>query len=129
MRAPGGAPVRSYLLVRRAGSVWGVADAVVEGRTGEGPFRVRAGGEILSADEILAVVEGLRVVPAGSALARWWPESAAGLAVHGGQPLVVIDRERPPRALRTDGETPPARPERAKPKGRTKRAEKERTRE
>lgn len=107
--------MRSYLLVRRAGSVWGVADAVVEGRTGDGGFRIRAGGEDLAVDEILAVVEGLRIQPPGVALARWWPERAAGLAVHGGRPLVVIDVRRPPRALLhvdpgTEGGEAPGRP-------------------
>lgn len=127
MTAADEAPARSYLLVRRAGSLWGLADAVVEGRNGEGAYRIRAGGEPLSADEILTVVEGLRIVPPGSILARWWPEPLAGLAVHGGQPLVVIDRERPPRALRSVQEAPPPRP--AKAKGRTRKAEKGRPRE
>lgn len=131
--APGHGAARSYLIVRRAGSVWGVADAVVEGRTGEGGFCIRAGGEALAADEILAVVERLRVLPLGASLARWWPEVAAGLAVHGGRPLVVIDPLRPPRALlRPDrrgesGESPGGRPAEAKAKGKPRKAGKGRS--
>jgi hypothetical protein len=134
MKVAAGDTARSYLLVRRGGSLWGVADAMVEGRTEEGAFRILAGSEALRADEILAVVERLRIVPAGATLVRWWPERVAGLAVHCGQPLVVIDRERPPRALRASpGETPapPEATEKAgKPataKTRARRGEKERT--
>jgi hypothetical protein len=100
---------RGYLLLRRAGGVWGIANEAVDGLSREGAgYRIAVGAETPAADEILAdeivgVVETLRVVPAAPALARFWPEAAAGMAVHGGIPLVVVDPRRLPAALRRDG--------------------------
>ena len=90
-----------YLLVRRAGGVWGIANEAVSGlaRNGKG-YRLTVGGEVLAADEILGVVTGLRVLPPAPALRRFWPESPAGTAVHGGMPVVVVDPLRVPAALR-----------------------------
>ena len=85
-----------FLLLRRAGGVWGIANAAVSGLA-----RRTVGGEVVvAADEILGVVTGLRVIPAAPALRRFWPETAAGMAVHGGLPLVVVDPLRVPAALR-----------------------------
>ena len=89
----------SYLLVRRGGSVWGLAGAVVEGRSGAG-YRIRSRGADLVADEILDVVERLTIRPPGAALRRFGPEGIAGLAVHGLLPVLVVDPMRPPAALR-----------------------------
>jgi hypothetical protein len=47
-------------------------------------------------------VDDLRVRPLAPALRRYWPEvsaGAAGVAVHGEQPLVVVDPQRPPQLL------------------------------
>jgi hypothetical protein len=90
-----------YLLVRRAGGVWGIANEAVSGlaRDGRG-YRLTVGGEAVGADEILGVVTGLRVLPPAPALRRFWPESPAGMAVHGGLPVVVVDPLRVPAALR-----------------------------
>ena len=90
-----------YLLVRRAGGVWGIANEAVSGlaRDGRG-YRLTVGGEAVAADEILGVVTGLRVLPPAPALRRFWPESPAGMAVHGGLPVVVVDPLRVPAALR-----------------------------
>ena len=90
-----------YLLVRRAGGVWGIANEAVSGlaRDGKG-YRLMVGGEVVGADEIVGVVTGLRVLPPAPALRRFWPEAAAGMAVHGGLPLVVVDPLRVPAALR-----------------------------
>ena len=93
--------------MRRAGGVWGIANEAVSGlaRDGRG-YRLTVGGEVVvAADEILGVVTGLRVIPPAPALRRFWPESPAGMAVHGGLPLVVVDPLRVPAALRwTEGE-------------------------
>jgi hypothetical protein len=90
-----------FLLMRRAGGLWGIANGSVEGLARDGAgYRIAAGGESLAADEILGVVPDLRVVPAAPSLRRFWPEPSAGLAVHGGVPLVVVDPRRPPAALR-----------------------------
>jgi hypothetical protein len=91
-----------YLLVRRAGGVWGIANEAVSGlaRDGRG-YRLTVGGEVVvGADEILGVVTGLRVLPPAPALRRFWPESPAGMAVYGGLPVVVVDPLRVPAALR-----------------------------
>jgi hypothetical protein len=91
---------RGFLLLRRAGGVWGIANAAVEGLARRGTdFRITAGGTALVADEILGVVEDLAVRPAAPVVRRFWPETAAGMAVHGTLPLVVVDPGRPPRAL------------------------------
>lgn len=94
----------SYLLLRRGGVLWGIDNAAVTGLTRRGEsFRVALGAEApLSADEVLCVVDGLRVQPS-AALCRFWPEAGpgvAGLAVHDEQPLVVVDPLRPPELLR-----------------------------
>jgi hypothetical protein len=101
---------RGFLLLRRNGVLWGIDNAAVAGLTrgGEG-FRIDVGGagegpavRSLAADEILCVVDDLRVWPLAPAMRRFWPAGAAGVAgvaVHGEQPLVVVDPQRPPRAL------------------------------
>lgn len=98
-----------YLLMRRAGTVWGLRNAEVQSLTrmregSEGAYRIVTGEGLLVADEILAVVDRLRVTPAAAALRRFWPaaaESVEGLAVHGKLPLVVVDPRRPPVDLRS----------------------------
>ena len=96
-----------YLLLRRGGVLWGIDNAVVTGLTRRGDsFRVSLGDAALSADEVLCVVDGLRIQPA-AVLRRFWPGAAAGvagLAVHGEQPLVVVDPKRPPEMLREEGD-------------------------
>lgn len=104
--SPGRSPSGGYLLLRRGGVLWGVDNAVVTGLTRRGElFRVALRGESsLAADEVLCVVDGLRVLPA-AALRRFWPGAGpglTGLAVHGEQPLVVVDPRRPPELLRLD---------------------------
>ena len=93
----------SYLLLRRGGVLWGIDNAVVTGLTRRGDsFRVSLGDAALAADEVLCVVDGLRVQPA-AALRRFWPgggSGVTGLAVHGEQPLVVVDPRQLPAMLR-----------------------------
>ncbi len=94
---------RGFLLLRRAGGVWGIASADVEGLASRrGGYRISLGGHALAADEILGVVEDLRVTPPAPVLRRFWPEASAGLAVHGRLPVVVVDPRCPPAALRLD---------------------------
>ena len=105
---------KGYLLVRRAGVLWGIDNAAVEGLARRGGlFHVALAGNgassPIAADEILSVVDGLRVQPVSAVLRRFWPGIASGLsgmAVHGEQPLVVVDPRRPPQLLleETDGE-------------------------
>lgn len=104
---------RGYLLLRRAGVLWGIDNAAVAGlaRSG-GTFRIALGttGAIatpaapaaIAADEILCVVDHLKVQPVAVVLRRFWPGTSAGVtgvAVHGEQPLLVVDARRPPQVL------------------------------
>lgn len=96
---------RGYLLLRRGGVLWGIDNAMVTGLTRQGDsFRVSLKDSALAADEVLSVVDGLRIQPAAG-LRRFWPGAGpgvAGLAVHGDQPLVVVDPLRPPGMLREE---------------------------
>lgn len=95
------APASGLLLLRRAGGVWGVASAAVVGLAARGGgYRISVGESALAADEILGVVDGLRVHPPAPVLRRFWPEALDGLAVHGRMPVVVVDPRCPPAALR-----------------------------
>jgi hypothetical protein len=107
-----------YLLMRHGGALWGVENAAVVSLTrggdpggGRGRFLVAVGtgepageqGIDLWIDEIVGVVAELAVRPLTAALRRFWPDAAdaaGGLAVHAEMPLVVVDPQRPPRALR-----------------------------
>jgi hypothetical protein len=98
-----------FLLLRRGGSLWGIANAAVAGleRREGGAYRIAAGGaggevEVV-ADEILGVVPELRVWPS-PVTRRFWPEPFRGLAIHGERPVVVVDPGRPPAVLRPQGE-------------------------
>ncbi len=93
---------RGFLLLRRAGSVWGIASAAVDGLAAcGGGYRITVGEGTLAADEILGIVD-LRVRPPDAVLRRFWPEAPSGLAVHGRLPVVVVDPRRPPAALKFD---------------------------
>jgi hypothetical protein len=108
---------RGFLLLRRAGSVWGIANGDVDGLAARGAgYRISAGGEMLAADEILGVVENLNVRPPAPALLRFWgAEAPVGLAVHGLLPVVVVDPRRLPAALRLqDGERSGEEPDEAR---------------
>ncbi len=91
------------LLVRGAGSLWGISHAAVRTVTRlRRGYRVRLGEQDLAAEAVVGVVEGMEVHPAGAVMARYWNEPAGGLAVHDEVPLVVIDPDRPPSILRVD---------------------------
>lgn len=94
---------RGYLLVRRDGALWGLDNAAVESLThAAGGFRIGVRAGELCIDEIVGVVADLTLRPLASALCRFWPDGAGGaarLAIHAEMPLVVVDPQRPPRAL------------------------------
>ena len=97
---------RGFLLLRRAGGVWGIANAAVEGLSAwGGGYRISLSSlsrSALAADEILGVVEHLAVRPSTAVLRRFWAEAPAGLAVYERLPVVVVDPRCPPAALRLD---------------------------
>jgi len=97
-----------YLLLRRGGSLWGIANSAVTdlARQGDGAYRIATAGDdpaTLVADEVLGVVRELRVWPNVSVLRCFWPEPLAGLAVHDAMPVIVVDPGRPPQALQGRG--------------------------
>ena len=102
---------RGFLLLRRAGGMWGIANADVASLTRRGEsYGVGTAESTLRADEIVGVVDDLAVRPLAAAVRRFWPEASLGWAVHGALPVVLVDPQRPPRALAwaegepTDGE-------------------------
>jgi hypothetical protein len=93
---------KGYLLMRRGGALWGVDnEAVVSLTRGAGGFRIGVQAGEMWIDEIVGVVAELTLRPLAAALRRFWPEGAGSLAVHAEMPLVVVDPQRPPRALRS----------------------------
>lgn len=111
-----GAAGRGFLILSRKGVLWGVDNAAVVGlsrrrdgldaREGavhhESGFRVDVGGRPLAADDVLGVVDTLRIWPLAPAVRRFCPGVAAGVAgmsVHGVSPLLVVDSRQPPRLL------------------------------
>ena len=77
-----------------------------------GEYRVATGAGVLAADEILGVVADLAVRPVPAVIRRFCPEASVGMAVHGAQPVVMVDPRHPPAVLRIDGgERPDGRPD------------------
>jgi hypothetical protein len=100
---------RGFLLLRRAGGLWGISNADVDGLAARGAgYRISACGTVLGADEIVGVVESLSVRPPAPVLRRFWAEAPAGLAVYGLLPVVVVDPRHPPAALRLSDQEPSA---------------------
>lgn len=98
------ATVGSYLLLRRHGGLWGVANEVVLGigrqdREYHVQILGQAGAAQLLADEVLGVVDDLEVWPPATVLRRFWQRSTRGMAVHAGAPILVVDPDRPPETL------------------------------
>ena len=94
----------AYLLLRHGGSVWALASAAVGAVRGSGgTVRVASPSGELHADEVLGFARGLEVRRPGALVTRLWPGRCVGLAVHAGVPVVVIDPEAPPPALRGEG--------------------------
>jgi hypothetical protein len=92
------------LVLRRGGGLWGIPNAQVEGLARQaGGYRVTTGAGALAADEILGVVADLAVRRVPAVIRRFWPEASVGMAVHAGQPVVMVDPLHPPAALRIDG--------------------------
>jgi len=106
---------RGFLILSRKGVLWGIENAAVAGltrrrdRPGEAShragFRIDVGGRPLAADQILGIVDGLRVWPVAPEVRRFCPGLAtgvSGMSVHGASPLLVVDSHQPPRLLWLD---------------------------
>jgi hypothetical protein len=94
-----------HLLLRSERLLWAVPGDRVRGieRDGDG-VRILMVGGALHADEVLALARDLVVNPRGTALARYWPVHCRGTSIVDGTPVVVIDAEHPPDALRPEGD-------------------------
>ncbi|HEX2643080.1 MAG TPA: hypothetical protein VHU81_08815 [Thermoanaerobaculia bacterium] len=96
-----GAGRKGFLLLRRGGGLWGIASSAVDSLSRRGgAYRIGVGENAILADEIIGVVDDLLVRPSAGVLGRFWCEPAAGLAIHGELPLVVLDPRHPPGVLR-----------------------------
>lgn len=100
-----GAGRKGFLLLRRGGGLWGIASSAVDSLSRrDGAYRIGVGENAILADEIVGVVDDLLVRSAAGVLGRFWGESAAGIAMHGELPLVVLDPRRPPGVLSADAD-------------------------
>jgi hypothetical protein len=100
---------RTFLLWRRSGATWAVEDYHVARVAAAGRgyrLSLRGGEEALVADHIVGVVSSLALRPPSASLARFWDEPVLALSVHGGDPVVVIDADRPPAAVIWSDEEP-----------------------
>jgi hypothetical protein len=91
----------SWVVVRRAGALWGLrasSVAGVEGGGGRLRIRLAAGGE-LEAEAVVGLADRLEVRRTPSAARRLLPDGVGGLALHRGQPLLILDE----RAERNKG--------------------------
>lgn len=90
-------------VLRRRGALWGISSARVRAvrRCGDG-VRIELGDRSLIADDIECVAAGLEIRAAGALLQAYYPEPCIGLAVFGGEPVLVVRPEAPPRALCAD---------------------------
>jgi hypothetical protein len=87
------------LVLRSDGALWGLpaeAVAAVEQRERGLVVRLARGGE-LAADAVVALADGLAVRPLAAPVRRRLPAGARGLALLGGEPLVVVEDGGPAR--------------------------------
>jgi len=83
----------SWVVIRRAGALWGVRASSVAAVEGGGErlcVRLAAGGE-LEVEAIVGLADRLEVRRAPSAARRLLPDGVAGLALHRGEPLLILD--------------------------------------
>lgn len=82
---------RAHVIVRRSGVLWGLPAAGVEGvERHAGGVRVRfAGGGEGFAEAVVTLAADLEVRRPPAPVARRLPAGAVGLALLGGQPVVV----------------------------------------
>lgn len=91
----------TLLLLDRAGTLFGVDHAAVEGLArGEAGFRIGLPSGVLAADRVVGVARGLAVRTLPPVCRRFWPAAERGLCtgmtVYEGTPVVVIDPASPP---------------------------------
>jgi hypothetical protein len=98
-------------VVRRGETLWAIPRDAVAGVAKRDRMTLVAtrAGEV-AADDVVELVDALVVRRPGGAIAAFLAPGVAGLAVHEGVCIAVVDPLRPPDALRSGvSETPPAR--------------------
>ena len=97
-----------YLVLRRAGALWAIDGALVRGveRHGGTTSVATAAGALL-ADAVIGLVPSLEVRRPAAGVGSYLAPGVAGLTVHEGACVAIIDPARPPAALQ------PAPPEAA----------------
>lgn len=89
-----------FLVVRRNGTLWGLPAEAVAGieRVVNAPrdtqaYQVRlADGGSLAVEAVLTLAEELPVRPLSTLLRRFLPPGSSGLALHGGEPILLLAR-------------------------------------
>lgn len=90
---------QAYLLWRALGATWAVpSSAEVHILKGEKP-EVHVGDRVLPADEVLGLVQELKIRKPGRVVRSFWPYPCLGLAVMEQQPLVVLPPSTLPQVL------------------------------
>lgn len=90
-----------FLIVRRDGTLWGLPAEQVSGierveRVAPAPSGLDlllAGGGRLAVESVLTLAGDLAVQPLSARLRRFLPAGSSGLAMHAGEPIVLMLRE------------------------------------
>ena len=93
----------SWLVVRRLGCLWAVPGGALHISRADEGLSIRFGGTTLVADEVLELLQRMRISPVGRTLAGLLPPGCTGLAVCARGPMVVVDPSAPPEALCAPG--------------------------
>ncbi len=81
-----------FLVVRRDGVLWGLDAAAVASIVKVAPsYQVRlANGGSLAVDAVLTLAGELQIRPLSRRLRRFLPRGSSGLAMHGGEPILLM---------------------------------------
>jgi hypothetical protein len=90
-----------FLIVRRDGALWGLPAEQVSGieRVGSvepatsGLDLLLAGGGRLAVESVVTLAGDLAVQPLSDRLRRFLPAGSSGLAMHAGEPIVLMMRQ------------------------------------
>jgi hypothetical protein len=92
-----------FVVLSSGGGRWGLArDAVREVVQQANGFAVATKAGLVRADAVLDVAASLNVRPPGAVVARFWPGTCLGVAIHDGAPVVVVSPAALPPALQTE---------------------------
>jgi len=95
----------AWMVIRKQGCVWAVPSSRI-GRiaSSDSGCILEVGEHRLDADAVLTTLRTLDVAPVGDFLASMVAEGCSGLGVWNKRPVVVIDPDNPPAALRVSSD-------------------------